>query len=1317
MPSSRIRACICARFSFIIPAVALILAMSNAVTLHAQNTASGTISGQVSDSSGASVPGAIISITDQATKSVRSVVTNDTGRYDIFNLSPGLYDLTFSKPGFSESKLASQEVQVGLVLTLNIALQVGSATSVVEVSASAGAELQTTNATIGSTITGAQLENLPNVGRDANALFLLQPGVGPTGSVAGTVADQNGFQLDGGNNSSDMDGNNANYTLSSGTITGSSGGTPSGVIPTPIETIEEFKVSTAGQTADFNGSGGGQVQMVTKRGTSAYHGSVYEYLLSSYFSANTWKNDHTPSDGGKLLYTPLPKTHQNRYGASIGGPITNKNFLGGKTYFFFNYEARRFPQATTIERTVPTALLKAGVITLSGKSYNINPYPVTVGGVTYQPATCGANAGPCDPRGIGLNPIVSKLWADMPAPNDPQSGDGVNTQGYITSVGIPQTSNNYTGRVDHDFGDKWHLMSSYRYFQFSQNTTNQTDIGGLLGGTFGQAIATAPRVQKPSYWVAGLTTIINATTTNDAHFSFLRNFWQWGTDGAPPQFSGLGGAVEIGGETAGTNALVPYNVNSQSVRQRFWDGHDTQYRDDLSSVKGNHLLQFGGSYQRNYDYHQRDDNGAGIFNNTVYQVGGATGGLNFLSNYIPTGLPSNQSSSWNNYATEVLGIVSQPQTLYTRAGSNLTLQPLGTNLFDQVTIPYYNMYFSDTWRAKKRLTLTYGLGYQIEMPPTEKNGKQVMLVNDSGQQVGAEQYLDAKEAAALQGQTYNPDLGFATIKNVAGHPKYPYNPFYGGVSPRIAVAWTPFGDKTVIRGGYSRIFGRLNGVAQVLNPLLGASIAQPVSCIGASSSGACLGSGGVTEATAFRIGTDGLTAPLPAVSQTLAQPYYPGQLGNAAAGDATVLDKNFKPDQSDVFNFTIQHQINNKISIEAGYIGRIIKNEFQLVNLDAVPTMYTLGGQSFANAFGTLYGEVAGGQSIQVQPFFEAALGGTTSGYCTGYSSCTAAVVAKQKSQITATQVYTLWTNLSNAKGWTLGRTLPDSAPAQTASIYETTSLGHSNYNGTFFSVTMKDWHGITARSNFTWSRSLGDVGLSQSTSSTTVLNPFNIGSSMYGPQPFDIRFVYNLSIVYETKFFKGHPLAHYTLDGWTFAPLFTAQSGAPLEVNIGAGTSDCQSFGESNCSSDSTYENAVTISKYTGGNSLYENVAGNATTKVGTSGNPATGGSGLNIFADPNAIYNEFGRLVLGVDTNSNGAGILRNFPTWNLDMQVSKEFRIPFREGIGVTFNAQFLNMLNHFQAGTPSLNIDSPTTFGVVTSQANTPRQMEFGLRFHF
>ncbi len=1334
--SSRVRSfsfCVCLALNLTVVGI-----LAPPLCLYAQNTSSGTIAGQVTDAQGAAIAGADLRLVDRATNTPRTFTSNDSGRYSIFNLNPGIYDLTVSKPGFAETRFPNQTVDVGLVLTLNASLQLGNTSTTVEVSAEVGADLQTTNATVGSTISGVQLENLPNLGRDANALFTLQPGVAPGGNVAGTVSDQNGFQLDGGNNSSDMDGSQSVYTLTSGTINGgSTGGTPSGVIPTPIETIEEFKVATANQTADFNGSGGGQVQMVTKRGTSQFHGSVYEYFLSTYFGANLWKNNHTPS--GSLPYTPLPKTHQNRYGASLGGPL-GPSFLGGKTFFFFNYEGRRFPQSVTAERTVPTALLKAGVIQLPTtggvyQAFNLNPFPVTVGGRTYASAVCPA--GSCDPRRIGLNPIVNQIWKFMPNPNDPQSGDGYNTQGYQFSVGIPQVSDNYTARVDHDFGQNWHLMTSYRYYKFNQNTTNQTDIGGLLGGSLGQGVATAPRDQKPSYWVAGLTTTITPTLTNDFHWSYLRNYWEWGTDGAPPQLPGLGGAVEIGGESAGLNALIPYNVNSQNVRQRFWDGQDNQFRDDLSWVKGNHLLQFGGSYQHNFNYHQRDDNGAGIFNNTVYQVGGATGGINFANAYIPSNLPANQVANWNNYYTEVLGIVSQPQVLYTRSGTNLNLQPLGTNLFDQVTIPYYNVYFSDTWRARRDFTLTYGLGYQIEMPPTERNGKQVILVDQSGHQVGAQQYLDAKKAAALQGQVYNPNLGFATIHNVASKPSYPYDPFYGGFSPRLAAAWNPTysdgilgaifgGNRTVIRGGWSRIFGRLNGVAQVLNPLLGAAYAQPVSCIGANISGQCLGSGGVDATTAFRIGTDGLSAPLPSVSATLPQPYYPGQNGNAAAGDSTVLDRKFRPDRSDVFDFTIQRQISNRVSIEAGYIGRIIKNEFQLINLDAVPTMMTLNGQSYANAFANLYTALNGKQTPSMQPFVEAALGGATSPYCKGFGSCTAALASKQRTQITGTQAYSVWTAMSKAAGsWTLGRTLPDSAPAQTSSLYETTSLGYGNYNAAFLAVTMKNWHDVTLRSNLTLSRALGTVGLSQSTSSTTVLNPWDL-HSMYGPQPFDFPVVYNLSIVYAPKVFNDKKLLHTLLGDWNFAPLFTAQSGAPLEVNIsGGGTSDCQSFGESNCSSISTYENAVFTTPYTGGNSAHQNVT--STTTVASAGNAAKGGSGLNLFADPNAVYNQLGRLVLGINGNGGGAGVLRNLPTWNLDLQVSKEFTIPIREGLGVTFNAQFSNILNHFQpaftsgsttnGSTTYMNIDNPQNFGVLTQQGNSPRQIELGLRIHF
>ena len=157
------------------------------------------------------------------------------------------------------------------------------------------------------------------------------------------------------------------------------------------------------------------------------------------------------------------------------------------------------------------------------------------------------------------------------------------------------------------------------------------------------------------------------------------------------------------------------------------------------------------------------------------------------------------------------------------------------------------------------------------------------------------------------------------------------------------------------------------------------------------------------------------------------------------------------------------------MSLEAGYIGTIIKNIFQLENMDAVPTMTTLNGQSFASAFANLYGEVSQGQTVQPQPFVEAALGGPVRLIVKAPVVALPALATAQKNAITGTQVYTLWGAMANSSSWTLGRTLPSSNPgAQTQSLYETTSLGWGNYNAAFVSFTMHDWHGLTARSNFT---------------------------------------------------------------------------------------------------------------------------------------------------------------------------------------------------------------------------------------------------------
>ncbi|MGA9544329.1 MAG: hypothetical protein WBQ85_12215, partial [Candidatus Sulfotelmatobacter sp.] len=868
-----------------------------------------------------------------------------------------------------------------------------------------GNELQTMNATVGNTINSVTIDNLPSLGRDVSTFVELQPGVGPDGSVGGAVLDQNYFSLDGGNNTNDMDGSMNVYTNSyagdptGGVATqnnlGAGVGGPTGVIPTPQDSVEEFKVNTAGQTADFNSSAGAEVKIVTKRGTNSWHGTGYEYYKDNNWSSQSWENDYD-----NLLQpgsAPLPSFHYSRYGFNIGGPIIPKEILGGKTYFFVNYEGFNFPQSVTIHRNVPSPALRLGLLTDSNTGavdYNLNNSAVVYNGVTYA-ANYGCAAAPgglCDPLGIGLNPLVSNIWSTYEPQSNGACGqslcDGENILGFAGNIGTPTTSKFVAARLDHDFSAKWHFNATYHFFKLTEATTDQVDIGGFFSGdTQGVPASLSKDPAEPNMFAVGLTTNITSNTTNDFHYSFLRNFWQWIRQGDTPQVTGLGGALEIASGQSAVNDLGPYNVNTQQTRTRYWDGHDQMVRDDISNLKGNHLLQFGGTYQHNWNQHQRTDNGGGINYAPVYSLGLGTSGSGLASDVYPCGGVGvgGATTSVNNcpaITAGALGIVSVSQIAYTRAGASLSLNPPLTPAEDTLTVPYYNVYFSDTWHMKPTFTLTYGLGWTLEQPPTEATGKQDVLVDASDEPISLTSYMAQRKNAALLGQVYNPEVGFALVKNVGDGGYKAYDSFYGEFSPRVAVAWSPHFDSdspmgrifghedTVIRGGYGRIYGRLNGVDQALVPLLGIGPIQPVQCFNNLNNGTCAGAS-VTPSNAFRIGatTSALGGPIAPLqtspnlipTATLPQPIYPGFGGQGPGSASEALDPHFRPNVVDSFNFTVQRQLTHKVTLEFGYIGRRITHEYQPENINAVPNMFTLGGQQFKQAYANVVLGLCGG--------------------------------------------------------------------------------------------------------------------------------------------------------------------------------------------------------------------------------------------------------------------------------------------------------------------------------------------------------------------
>jgi hypothetical protein len=1307
------------------------------LVIHAQSASSTSVAGIITDASGAVIADAAVKLTDKATNIPRSLSTNDQGRYFFADVISGEYEIEVNKTGFRVTK-TTVSAQVGIALTVDLKLELGAVTETVEVTTT-NSELQTMNATVGNTLSGDALTNLPSINRDVSTFVTLQPGVSPDGSVAGAVVDQSSFMLDGGQNTNDMDGSMQVYTPSFAddptggvvhTNFGSNG--PTGVMPTPIDSVEEFKVNTANQTADFNSSAGAQVQVVTRRGTNAWHGTAYEYYLDNNFSANTWDNNFTG--------TPLPSYHYNRFGAAGGGPIIKKNILGGKTYFFGNYEGFRWNNSTTFERAVPSANMRAGIITFGGVDYNLNT---------------GTNCGPvggvaCDPRGLGINPLVQQMWNTFePAGNDPSCGalvgsrcDGVNEIGFKANVSLPQTSNFGVARLDHDFGSKWHFTTSYRYYKILLATTSQVDIGGFFpGDTLGTPSSLSVRPQQPWYYVAGLTTNITSHTTNDFHFSYLRNFWSWGNPGGIQQFSQLGGALEPFGESA-TTALAPYNVNTQSVRTRFWDGHDSFFRDDVTILKGNHLFTFGGAYQRNWDWHQRSDNGGGINFQPTYQLGEQGGGG--LVDFTATTPASVSSTTWARTSAAVLGIVTDSQIAYTRSGANLALNPPLTHAFDQSTIPYYNVYFSDSWHMKPSFTFTYGLGWTLEMPPTEAHGKQIELVDSSGQQLDTLAYLKQRESAALAGQVYNPEIGFALVGNTGAGQKYPYDPFYGSFSPRVAAAWNPNysdgvlgkvfgGNKSVIRGGYSRVYGRLNGVDLVLVPLLGTGLIQAVQCrqnfmpVGGAAP-AC-GPTNPTVANAFRVGTDGNNAPIPAATATLPQPTIPG-VNSVAAGAGEALDPHFRPNVVDSFDFTIQRQLSSKVVLEVGYIGRRITHEYQPVNINAVPHMMTLGGQSFANAYAaietglgcaTSFAACGTGNpaAIAPQPFFEAAM---NPAYCAGFSSCTAAVISNQMSNLTTQSVWTMWSQLDNG-GFNFPRSMLNTpincvtgteigcGGQMSSGVGVNASIGHGNYNGAFVSLKATNWHGITLQENFTWSKALGTGALVQATSEYTVNDPFDLHNG-YGLQSFDRKFVFNTVALIEDPWYKGqHGVIGHIAGGWSLSPILAIGSGVPLGCGTNQGDESAgQGFGSADSSNFFTNENCILTKAASGGSASLH---------------PAGAGQ-FNIFSNPDAVLSSLRPAILGLDSNTGGLGVFRGLMYWNVDLRLVKDIHVT--ERVGLRFEYVVTNLFNHPvfadpAAGQPetALGVD-PTvgpgsSFGVVNTQGNNPRRMQFGLRLTF
>jgi hypothetical protein len=1278
--------------------------------LFGQSSTTGKVVGTITDATGAVVPKAEVQLLNTATNGLTTATSNAAGEYTFPVVQPGSYRLTVKMTGFRTASVSDLAVDVDKTSNVAIKLELGGSAEVVEVTASAAAALQTSDAQIGNTVSTDAILRLPTLQRNATELMNLQPGVVAGGAglnmrVSGAVDDQNTVTLDGIDITQNI------------VATGTS-------IPTPADSVEEFNENVANPSATMNRGSGGQVTLIGRRGSNVVHGALYEYLQNNDLNSNTWDNNRA--------HLPKAIIHDNRFGGRLGGPV-----IKNKTFIFGNYEGRRFNSVSQVTRTVPTALLKQGIVQFATPAGTEQLNLKTT-------AICNPSAGSvgttlCDPRGLGISPAVAQQFAEMPLPNTP-GGDGLNTGGFFANVPTPVKTDYGVIRIDHVVNEKLTINANFTYFRSDQNTSGDISI---LNGVASSAITTPQRGIVPSVQA---TWTISPSLLNTFRIGWVRDTNQSNAT-APTKAAGIlniTGSQTADGPVAlaigsGVSTFIDSPIDLDTQRARFqgaWSQYG-QLSDDVTKTWGKHEIRFGGQLNKINFTHARADKVIGSITSLVAQIDGDQSYLTIpavnqpatCAGSITTNcVPSSQLTNWDRYYASLLGMVDNVGVLAVR-DSNLQPQPLGTYLRDVTQQWATYLYVQDSWRIKPSLTLYYGLSYGWQTAPVEANNLQTIMIDaSSGALISGSSFINAKEQAALKGQIYNPAFGFETV----GAAKRPvYGTDYGNFGPRVSLAWNPsvkngflskvIGDrKSVIRGGFAMVYDRSNTVQSVEIPMLGIGFDQNIlvtapACSATGKGGAgCNAAGGVAVnpgLASFRVGVDG-TLPLPTPSAATS-PIIPG------VGAETLsfqVDPNTKTGRSYNLDFSIQRELPAGIIMEAAYVGRFSRDLPQAVNLNSAPYMFvdSSSGQSFAQAYDAVANALRAGQAAPVEPWFENQFPGLAK--AKGAASATAYIVGANKANITGGSVGSLFLNLDTYRRG-LGLQAYDSDQAQVE--FMRTYIGYSNYNAAILTLKKRLSHGFTITANYTYSKALDD-GISNQNNAGFFSNSYNT-SVQYGPSSYDRHHVVNAYYQYDLPSGTGHKLHtgnafDKVLSGWYTSGIFSAWSGVPVKVTEGS-----QVWGGGTSVIGATeYMVPVNGLPATG---VTHNVA-NTTTCSDSVFNGvvgANGTTGLNLFSNPGAAYCDFNYVQLSSSGRTGSSNPMYGLPFWNLDMRLGKSTKI--FEKYRVEFSADFFNIFNHQNFANPSTSFTSPATFGVITAtytppnRTNAARWIEMGLRLDF
>jgi hypothetical protein len=1247
-----------------------------------------SVGGVVSDKTGGALSGVKVELDNSQIGVHAETTTSDLGYYQFLRQTPAEgYQLTFSKDGFTKLVLGGITLEVSSAGTRNATLQLGAISQTVEVKAVGESSLNTTDATVGNVIDTREVSGLPIQDRlnPAN-LMQLQPGVNDAGSITGARSDQGNITLDG----IDVNDQETGQAFSSTT-------------PISVDSVQEIRTITAGETADFGRSSGGMINLETKGGTNNFHGNLREYNRNTLLEANDWF-----SNRDKIPRAPLVR---NQFGGSIGGPIKKD-----KIFFFFDYEGLRQASSVGYDRSVPTAQFRSGELAYVNNTTNPSTGLPCDGTARLNTApTCisflnASQIATLDPQGTGINQaLMTYMNSRYPLPNDPTGGDGINSEGFHFVAPAHNTVNLYTTRLDYNLSDHHKIF-------FRANVARQAE-----GDFFNTALEQFPGdpvepVQNDKFdsytGVLGWTWTISAHTVNDLTLGFVRPILEF-NNGYQPTFP-----VEVAFSPTLSNPYVGYSSQSRNVPV-------PEIRDSWSLTKGNHTIDIGGDFKlirvisgltNSYDL-------------VTYGLGGQVLALD--PSLRPSDISSDTSAvaNYDNWFPTVLG-------RYAAIGANFNYDksqnalPNGSNKARYYNYNEFELYAQDTWKMRRDLTMTYGLRWDFHSVPYEINGFQsVPSINENV-------YLADRIRAGLAGASGNNTIPFVSYS--LGGPTNHARGFYGSdhrdFGPRFALAYSPspksglFHDvlgegKTTIRLGSAILYDRIAGGASF-------GLDQNTFLFDSNGNSAC-GNGlnpRGSLATDPRFTAIGALPPASATCVTptaplITLPNTPNvtngiPTGTQGGGFPAFLqfDSNAKTPYAILLNFGIQRQLPGDLIIEVDFVSRLGRRLLAVGDAGQIVDFKdAASGQFLRAAFGqlqteypTIAAQVNSGQApnIAAIPWFENQLnnaihanfgpGATCSSF--GVPNCATLVGAffsqyVSKGDLSDTIQQLAFNGIVNPN---VG------LAAQTGANGYIGNYASSNYNGLLLNVRKRLSRSLEFKFNYTYSHSIDNV--SEITNNYVQYTAFGSGlvCDLTSPRAcrassdFDARHIISGDYIYDLPIGRGKHLLDSAprwvdaiIGGWSWSGIVTYRTGYPFSINTSAFPTDF------------TLDAPAVV---------------NGPLKPGIH---TDAGGNLQYFANPSTALANLSYPFAGAVGNRNAA-VGPGF--FNVDMGVSKSFQMPWSEKQRLKFRWDSFNTFNH-----PSFNGPNSTTggstlndtssFGIISSTASTPRVSQLALRYEF